>query len=204
MNAVVNFNGVELELLKYKNTWALSNRQVADGFGVDEVTIRSQKSRNEYKDGVHFYVLQNATGNAMQTFWTKKGVITLGFKLRETPQTIAFRDWASDFIIKSDASISKVNPKIEIKLTETITALNQKSLELDSFKSKYYESLERENLLLRSQSEATKSIKIGTRISKQERLNIIELHKNGLSQAEICREVNRSESAVRKILRSVK
>ncbi|MFC2587267.1 MAG: phage antirepressor KilAC domain-containing protein, partial [Campylobacter sp.] len=37
--------------------------------------------------------------NAKQTFWTKKGVITLGFKLTETPQTILFRDWASDFIL---------------------------------------------------------------------------------------------------------
>lgn len=53
----------------------------------------------EYVEGVHFYLSENLTGNAKQTFWTKKGVITLGFKLCETPQTILFRDWASDFIL---------------------------------------------------------------------------------------------------------
>lgn len=107
MSAVINFNGLNLEVLEYENTWALSNKQVADGFGVSESTIREQKRVNEYKEGIHFCVSENLTGNAMQTFWTKKGVITLGFKLRETPATIAFRDWASDFIIKSDDAISK-------------------------------------------------------------------------------------------------
>ena len=101
MKAIVTFNNLDLEVLEYKDTWSLSNKQVADGFGVSEEAIRSQKARNEFKENVHFYLLQNATGNAMQTFWTKKGVITIGFKLKETPQTIAFRDWASDYILNS-------------------------------------------------------------------------------------------------------
>jgi len=105
MNAVVNFNGINLEVLKFNDTWALSNKQVADGFGVSEEAIRSQKSRGEYRNNVHFYTVANCNGGGDLTFWTKKGVITLGFKLRETPQTIAFRDWASDFIIKSDEII---------------------------------------------------------------------------------------------------
>ena len=99
MSSIVAFNDLNLEILEYQDTWSLSNKQVADGFGVSEEAIRSQKARNEFKEGVHFYLLQNATGNAMQTFWTKKGVITLGFKLKETAQTIAFRDWASDYIL---------------------------------------------------------------------------------------------------------
>lgn len=101
MKEIVTFNNLDLEVLEYKDTWSLSNKQVADGFGVSEEAIRSQKARNEFKENVHFYLLQNATGNAMQTFWTKKGVVTLGFKLKETPQTIAFRDWASDYILNS-------------------------------------------------------------------------------------------------------
>jgi len=99
MSAIVAFNDLNLEISEYQDTWSLSNKQVAEGFGVSEEAIRSQKARNEFKEGVHFYLLQNATGNAKQTFWTKKGVITLGFKLTETPQTILFRDWASDFIL---------------------------------------------------------------------------------------------------------
>ena len=101
MRTIVTFNNLDLEVLEYKDTWSLSNKQVADGFGVSESTVREQKRTGEYVEGVHFYLSENLTGNAKQTFWTKKGVITLGFKLRETPQTILFRDWASDFILNS-------------------------------------------------------------------------------------------------------
>lgn len=101
MKAIVAFNDLNLEILEYQDTWSLSNKQVADGFGVSESTVREQKRTGEYVEGVHFYLSENLTGNAKQTFWTKKGVITLGFKLRETPQTILFRDWASDYILNS-------------------------------------------------------------------------------------------------------
>ena len=101
MNTIVTFNNLDLEVLEYQDTWSLSNKQVAEGFGVSEEAIRQQKARNEFKESVHFYTVTNCNGGADKTFWTKKGVITLGFKLRETPQTILFRDWASDFILNS-------------------------------------------------------------------------------------------------------
>ena len=101
MKAIVTFNNLDLEVLEYQDTWSLSNKQVAEGFGVSEEAIRQQKARNEFKEIVHFYTVTNCNGGADKTFWTKKGVITLGFKLRETPQTIAFRDWASDYILNS-------------------------------------------------------------------------------------------------------
>ena len=102
INELVALNGVDIEVLEYQDTWAVSNKQVAAAFGVSEGAIRWQKtqSASEFVEGKHFYLLENQTGNAMQTFWTKKGVITLGFRLRETPRTIAFRDWASDYILK--------------------------------------------------------------------------------------------------------
>jgi len=89
MNAIVAFNNLNLEILEYQDTWSLSNKQVAEGFGVSEEAIRSQKARNEFKEGVHFYLLQNATGNAKQTFWTLQcsvnsrvvGKKTLGFHI---------------------------------------------------------------------------------------------------------------------------
>jgi hypothetical protein len=101
MKEIVTFNNLDLEVLEYQDTWSLSNKQVADGFGVSEEAIRQQKARNEFKESVHFYTVTNCNGGADKTFWTKKGVITLGFKLRETPQTILFRDWASDYILNS-------------------------------------------------------------------------------------------------------
>lgn len=107
MSAIVAFNNLNLEILEYGDTWSLSNKQVAQAFGVSEEAVRSQKARNEFKEGVHFYLLQNATGNAKQTFWTKKGILTLGFKLTETPQTILFRDFASDYILsKQDRPVT--------------------------------------------------------------------------------------------------
>lgn len=68
------------------------------------------------------------------TFWTKKGVITLGFKLRETPQTIAFRDWASDFILKPNNIIPKSNPYLD-KLINNMGVLNEKIDKLQAIKT---------------------------------------------------------------------
>ena len=121
MSAIVAFNDLNLEILEYGDTWSLSNKQVAQAFGVSEEAIRSQKARNEFKEGVHFYLLQNATGNAKQTFWTKKGILTLGFKLTETPQTILFRDFASDYILsKQDRPVTiqstLANPRVFAQL----------------------------------------------------------------------------------------
>ena len=119
MKAIVTFNNLDLEVLEYKDTWSLSDRQVAEGFGVTQKAVSLQRTQGatEYIEGVHYYykdMYNDGKGHLTYTpplnsggcikpqkmvFWTKKGVITLGFKLTETPQTIAFRDWASDFIL---------------------------------------------------------------------------------------------------------
>ncbi|WP_107830131.1 phage antirepressor KilAC domain-containing protein [Campylobacter concisus] len=145
MKAIVTFNNLDLEVLEYQDTWSLSNKQVADGFGVSEEAIRSQKARNEFKENVHFYLLQNATGNAMQTFWTKKGVVTLGFKLKETPQTIAFRDWASDFILSPNNRPTTIqdfldNPRslAELALRYADTLEENNRLEAQAIENKPY------------------------------------------------------------------
>lgn len=123
MSAIVEFNNLSLEVLEYQDTWALSDRQVAQGFGVSKDAIRMQRTQGatEYIEGVHFYykdMYNGGKGGLTDTpkessgvppkpqkmvFWTKKGVVTLGFKLTETPQTIAFRDWASDYILAGQA-----------------------------------------------------------------------------------------------------
>lgn len=141
---VVKINGASLEVVAHDESWAISNKEVALGFGVEEATIRSQKSRGEYKDGVHFYVLQNATGNAEQTMWTKKGVITLGFKLRETPQTIAFRDWASDYLLNPVGSLPQpknISQHVH-NITDAFNYINDvlpKLKRLKEIESNYYE-----------------------------------------------------------------
>ena len=121
MKVIVTFNNLDLEVLEYQDTWSLSDRQVAEGFGVTQKAVSLQRTQGatEYIEGVHYYykdMYNDGKGHLTYTppfnsrgcikpqkmvFWTKKGVITLGFKLTETPQTIAFRDWASDFILNS-------------------------------------------------------------------------------------------------------
>ena len=103
MKEIQTINGISVEVVSHQDTWAISNEQVSLAFGVTENSIRQQKTKGstEYIEGVHFFNVSNPHNGNLHpiTYWTKKGVITLGFKLRETPQTIAFRDWASDFIL---------------------------------------------------------------------------------------------------------
>ena len=42
MKAIVTFNNLDLEVLEYQDTWSLSNKQVAEGFGVSEEAIRTK------------------------------------------------------------------------------------------------------------------------------------------------------------------
>ena len=119
MSAIVAFNNLNLEISEYQDTWSLSDKQVAQGFGVTQNAVKQQrcKGATEYREGVHYYykdMYHDGKGNLTDTpvsnphggqnaqkmvFWTKKGIITLGFKLTETPQTILFRDFASDYIL---------------------------------------------------------------------------------------------------------
>ena len=145
MKAIVAFNDLNLEILEYQDTWSLSNKQVADGFGVSEEAIRQQKARNEFKESVHFYTVTNCNGGADKTFWTKKGVITLGFKLRETQQTILFRDWASDYILNSSNRPTTIqdflnNPRslAELALRYADTLEENKRLEAQAIENKPY------------------------------------------------------------------
>lgn len=163
MKEIVTFNNLDLEVLEYQDTWSLSDRQVAKGFGITQEAIRKQRTQGatEYREGVHFYyqdVIQNkdktmtpvtnraGVSNAQKmVFWTKKGVITLGFKLTETPQTIAFRDWASDFILNSSNRPTTIqelldNPRslAELALRYADTLEENKRLEAQAIENKPY------------------------------------------------------------------
>ncbi len=164
MKAIVTFNNLDLEVLEYKDTWSLSDRQVAEGFGVTQKAVSLQRTQGatEYIEGVHYYykdMYHDGKGGVYDTpplnsggcikpqkmvFWTKKGVITLGFKLTETPQTIAFRDWASDFILNSNnrPTIQELldNPRslAELALRYADTLEQNKRLEAQAIENKPY------------------------------------------------------------------
>ncbi|MFW5606109.1 MAG: Rha family transcriptional regulator [Campylobacter hyointestinalis] len=95
------------------------------------------------------------------------------------------------------------DPAIQSKFAEILSALKEKSNEADEYKAKYYESLENEVKLLRQvANQSKKEVIYNTKLSQAEKENIIKLYKSGLSQAEICRQTNRSDAAVRNAIRS--
>ncbi|MBQ7135625.1 Rha family transcriptional regulator, partial [Campylobacter sp.] len=99
--------------------------------------------------------------------------------------------------IKKDFTIGKE------KFNNLLNELGQKSNEADVYKAKYYESLERENSLLRDRLMfKSQNLQKSTRLSESEKENIINLYKSGLSQAEICRKTSRSGTAVKDAIRS--
>lgn len=99
--------------------------------------------------------------------------------------------------IKKDFAIGKE------QFNQLLNELGQKSNEADVYKAKYYESLERENSLLRDRLRfKSENLQKSTRLSESEKENIINLYKSGLSQAEICRKTSRSDTAVRNAIRS--
>ncbi|WP_458395962.1 Rha family transcriptional regulator [Campylobacter sp.] len=99
--------------------------------------------------------------------------------------------------IKKDFAIGKE------QFNQVLSELSQKSNEADEYKAKYYESLERENSLLRDRLMfKSQNLQKSTRLSESKKENIINLYKSGLSQAEICRKTSRSDTAVRNAIRS--
>ena len=106
--------------------------------------------------------------------------------------------WKIEFIKAFNTMEAKLkqNGTKSDKFGEVLTRLSEKSLEADLFKRKYYESIERENSLLReklnvSEKIITKSelIKKSSRLTQNERDKILSLYKNGLGCAQIARHI---------------
>lgn len=118
LGTIVKVNGNDLSILEYQDTWSIPEGQVAQAYNLTQSALKKQRSRNvqTYVEGTHYYykdVYNDGRGNLTEMlptngrwaktqkmlFWTKKGILLLGFRLKETPQVITFRDWASDFVI---------------------------------------------------------------------------------------------------------
>ena len=58
MSAIVKFNNLDLEISEYRDTWSLSDRQVAQAYGVTQEAVRKQRTQGatEYVEGVHYYL----------------------------------------------------------------------------------------------------------------------------------------------------
>ena len=151
------------------------------------------------------------TENFKETFYTNKqnkrqpcynltrdgfSLLVMGFTGQKAYQ------WKIEFIKAFNTMEAKLkqNGTKSDKFGEVLTRLGEKSREADLFKRKYYESIERENSLLReklnvSEKIITKSelIKKSSRLTQNEKDKILSLYKNGLGCAQISRHISRSE-----------
>lgn len=124
--------------------------------------------------------------------------------------------WKIEFIAafnKMETMIKRGNSHLDAiinnmgVLNEKIDKLQAKNSalagELIEASRKYTAALERENALLRRDAEgAGQLLKKSTKLSEAERDEVARLYESGLSQAQICRRLGRSDTAVRNAIRS--
>ena len=101
----IQFQDINLEVIPDKgHEWIIENSLVAQCYNVTERAIRQHKDRNQadFIEGKHWMVQNVPIANGGQKpsiYWTKKGIIRLGFFVKSA-EGKAFRDWAEDLILK--------------------------------------------------------------------------------------------------------
>lgn len=108
-----------------EHQFIMTTNQVAHGYDCATTTVRDCLSRNrdEFEEGKHFLkgvgkpdTLGGSQPN--QTFWTKRGIVRLGFFLK-TGNAKLFRDWAEDLIISRTTRRATLRED-EVKLIELL------------------------------------------------------------------------------------
>lgn len=109
---VVPYGDKELKAVESdEHEFLMSSHDVAQGYGISTSALRSSKNnhKDELIEGKHFISsVQNLdAGNLQQTrtFWTKKGIVRLGFFIK-SQEAKMFRDWAEDYIINGNSNVS--------------------------------------------------------------------------------------------------
>lgn len=94
-----------------RHQFIMSTNEVAHGYDCGTSTIRDclRRNKEEFQEGKHYFssVKNLDAGNLQtkQTFWTKRGVVRLGFFLK-TGRAKLFRDWAEDLIVSGRSGIT--------------------------------------------------------------------------------------------------
>lgn len=81
--------------------YVMTTEQAALGYGVTPENIRQHKAtkREELLEGKHWITVSNPNGGADLTYWTKRGVIRLGFFIRSKRARL-FRDKAEELVVR--------------------------------------------------------------------------------------------------------
>lgn len=106
-----------------QHEYLMTTKEVANGYGVSNYAIRTTLMRHgdELTEGKHFIkgcdiLLRPLKGIQIQphqTFWTKRGIVRLGFFIKSERAKL-FRDWAEELIIRIDEECCRmavVQPK---------------------------------------------------------------------------------------------
>jgi len=99
-----NFEDLYLDVYQDKeHEWLLESYLVARGYEVKANIISNHKKRNQSEliEGIHWLSSQIVKSGQKRNviFWTKRGVIRLGFFIKSARAKL-FRDWAEDLIIR--------------------------------------------------------------------------------------------------------
>ena len=207
MSALIPINNINVNFEVIDDEVFITSLQLADVFGKrhhNVLSLITNLPADEFKAQnfkENFYI--NSQNKRQPCYnLTRDGfsLLVMGFTGEKAYQ------WKIEFIKAfntMEAMIKRSSIKSD-KFGEVLTRLGEKSREADLFKRKYYESIERENSLLReklnvSEKIITKSelIKKSSRLTQNERDKILSLYKNGLGYAQISRHIGRSEYAIR-------
>lgn len=97
--------GVTVSILPNPNhEFLMTTKEVAYGYGTSDYAIRQAMSRNssELIEGKHIIkgcdILSNPFKQPHQVFWTKRGIVRLGFFIKSNRARL-FRDWAEELVI---------------------------------------------------------------------------------------------------------
>jgi prophage antirepressor-like protein len=108
---VLKFEDVKIEIeenIDYE--YLISNSDVAKGYGIQEKSLLRTRTRHqdELIENKHFVFLNIETNGGMQRkiFWTKRGVVRLGFFIK-SERAKKFRDWAEDLILQKVENVSE-------------------------------------------------------------------------------------------------
>lgn len=135
---LVKYEDLELDVIQSnEHEWLLSTELVAKGYGVTEQNIRTHKMKrpNELKENKHYVRVSNTDADSVKEgeqkiYWTKRGVIRLGFFIRSAAAA-KFRDFAEDLIIdrmesaevsEADAIIDTVRYVLSLSASNSVKA----------------------------------------------------------------------------------
>lgn len=118
-----------------EHEWLLSSKDVAEGYGLSASGLRMTKKRysDELIDGTHFITVTNSDANPRagiphsETYWTKEGVVMLGFFIK-TPTAKEFRRWASNYIVSKQAEKAMAVPQT---FSEALKLAYEQSVQLE-------------------------------------------------------------------------